>query len=216
MRRYSQADEERIRAQARVREWTRSKLLDPSQGARLEAELRVDVRRTNNFLRAGLALFTALIVGASVWLLVEVFNLKHAIPFAVATGVAAVACAGLAELLVGQFRFYRFGVEEALAVSAVVLLAFSGVGIADTFEVAQSVRSSLVVALIIGAAGGFGVYRRFGFVYAAVGGMACAALVPFQLDLSAMMRHVLAAATTLATSPTIARPRVVESNRAQP
>jgi hypothetical protein len=78
------------------------------------------------------------------------------------------------------------------------LLAFSGVAIAGTFEVAQSVRSSLVVALLIGAVGGFGVYRRFGFVYAAVGGMACAALIPFQLDLSAMMRHVLAAATLAA------------------
>ena len=129
MRRYSQDEEERIRAQTLVREWTRSGLLDPSQGARLEAELRVDVRRTNKFLRAGLALFTVLIVGASVavrphgdWILTE------ATPLPCVSGVAALVCIGLAEVLVGRFRFYRFGVEEALAVAAVVLLGISGSG----------------------------------------------------------------------------------------
>ena len=65
---YSPDDERRIRSQALVREWTKSGLLDPAQGAALEAELRVDVRRTNVFLRAGLALFTVLIVAASVGL----------------------------------------------------------------------------------------------------------------------------------------------------
>src|SRR5882672_10657523 len=109
MRRYSQADEERIRAQTRVREWTRSNLLDPSQSARLEAELRVDVRRTNDFLRAALALFTGLIVAASVWLVVAVFNLRSEMSIAAVTGAAALACIALAELLAGRLRFYRFG-----------------------------------------------------------------------------------------------------------
>ena len=86
MRRYSRDEEERIRAQAAVREWTRSRLLDPSQGARLEAELRVDVRRTNNFLRAGLALFTALIVGASVLFVITGLGLNGEIPIAAVTG----------------------------------------------------------------------------------------------------------------------------------
>ncbi|HEX9368457.1 MAG TPA: hypothetical protein VF921_17630, partial [Vicinamibacterales bacterium] len=62
MRLYTQDEEERIRAQTLVREWTRSKLIDLSQSAPLEAELRVDLKRTNVFLRAGLALFTLLIV----------------------------------------------------------------------------------------------------------------------------------------------------------
>lgn len=202
MRRYSQIDEERIRAQTRVREWTGSKLLDPSQCARLEAELRVDVRRTNNFLRAGLALFTGLIVAASVWLVIEVLRLHDPIPVAVATGVAALVCVGFAEFLTGQLRFYRFGVEEALAVAAVVLLSISGAEVASAFEIGRWSQVSMVVALLIGAAGGFGIYRRFGFVYAAVGGMACVALspflLPFWLNVSAMTKHVLAAVTLAA------------------
>ncbi len=198
MRRYSQADEERIRAQTRVREWTRSGLLDPSRGARLEAELRVDVRRTNNFLRAGLALFSGLIVGASVWLVIDLLGLKSQMAIAVATGVAALVCVGLAELLVGRLRFYRFGVEEALAVGAVTLLSISGAVLTSSLENDRVRQTSLAVGLLIGAVGGFGVYRRFGYVYAAVGAMACAALIPFQLDRSAMTRHGLAAATLAA------------------
>jgi hypothetical protein len=197
MRRYSQVDEECIRAQTRVRDWTRAKLLDPSQCARLEAELRVDVRRTNDFLRAGLALFTGLIVAASVWLVVDVLNLQDPMAVGVATAVAALVCVGLAELLVGRLRFYRFGVEEALAVAAVALLSVSGAEVTATVEMSRW-SPSMVVALLIGAAGGFGIYRRFGFVYAAVGGMACAALIPFQLHLSAMTRHIVAAATLAA------------------
>jgi hypothetical protein len=51
-----------------------------------------------------------------------------------------------------------------------------------------------IVALLIGTAGGFGLYRRFGFVYAAYGSIVCAAAIPFQLDLSATTQRILAAA----------------------
>ena len=196
MRPYSQDEEERIRAQALVREWTRSKLLDPSQGAQLEAELRVGLKRTNVFLRAGLALFTALIIGASVLFVVAGLDLdlKRAIPIAIISGVAALVCIGLAELLVARFRFYRFGVEEALAVASVLLLSISGGVLISTLHIVRPGDVALATGLLLGAAGGLGIYRRFGFVYAAIGGMACAALIPFQLSFSLAIRHLLAAA----------------------
>jgi hypothetical protein len=195
MRRYSQDEEERIRAQTLVREWTRSKLLDPSQGAQLEANLRVDVRRTNVYLRAGLALFTALIVGASVLFVMVGLNLNRGISIAVASGVAALVCMALAETLVTRFRFYRFGVEEALAVASVVLAGASGAALTE-FHLGGFGNYPEALGLLIAAAGGLAVYRRFGFVYAAVGGMVCAAAIPFQLHLlSPTTQHVLAAAT---------------------
>ena len=52
MRIYAQADEEKVRAEAVVREWQRSGFLDTSQAAQIANELRVDFRRTNFFLRA--------------------------------------------------------------------------------------------------------------------------------------------------------------------
>jgi hypothetical protein len=130
MRHYAELDEERIRAQTLVREWTRAGLLEPSQRALLEADLQADVRRTNNFLRAGLALFTALIVGASVFLAVTGFDSGGRAPVALAFGLTGLLCAWLAERLAGRLRFYRFGVEEALAVAAVLLLGFAAAELA--------------------------------------------------------------------------------------
>jgi hypothetical protein len=205
MRRYSRDEEERIRAQTLVREWTRSKLLDPSQGAQLAADLRVDVRRTNVYLRAGLALFAALIAGASVLFVMVGLNLNRGISIAVASGVAAMVCIALAETLVTRFRFYRFGVEEALAVASVVLLGASGASLTETLHLDRFRNAPEAVGLFIAAAGGFALYRRFGFVYAAVGGMVCAAAIPFQLHLlSPTIHHVLAAAT-LASAFAVAR-----------
>jgi len=194
MRRYSQEEEERVRAQRLVREWTRSGLLEEPQGARLAEELRVELRRTNPFLRAGLALFTGLIVAASVTLLITFLDLRGDVPIAAITALAALACIGVAEYLVHEFRCYRFGVEEALAVAAVVLLSIGGGELTSSFHF-ESRGMPATVALLIGAAGGFGLYRRFGFVYAACGGIFCAAAIPFQLDLSAATQRVLAAAT---------------------
>jgi hypothetical protein len=193
MRRYSTVDEERIHNQGLVREWTRSGLLDPAQGERLAAELRVDFRRTNLFLRAGLALFTGLMVAASVALVIVSLRMEEDIGVALITFLAAIACIGLAEYLVATFRFYRFGVEEALAVGAVVLLGISGTAFTDWLGVGLRGLPS-VVGLLLGAAGGFGLYRRFGFVYAAFGSMVCVLAIPFQLELPASIQRSLAAA----------------------
>jgi hypothetical protein len=194
MRRYPAEEEERIRAQALVREWTRSGLLDRSQGARLDAELRVDVRRTNVFLRAGLAFFAALIISASVLLVIVGLDLQKAMPVATVTALAAAGCLALAEWLIGQFRLYRFGVEEALAVASVLLLGASGAAVTSTLHLTETGDAQLAVGFLIAAAGGIGLYVRFGFVYAAIGAMVCAAAIPFQLRLSETTRHGVAAA----------------------
>jgi hypothetical protein len=203
---YSPEDERRIRSQALVREWTKSGLLDPPQGAALEAELRVDVRRTNVFLRAGLALFTVFIVVASVGLIVELFGLDEPFPAAVTTALSAVVCFGLAQYLVVRQRVYRFGVEEALAVGSVALIAFS----AAAFIYSQGWRYGdpqegwrygdlrLAAALLAAAAGGLGIYWRFGYVYAAIGAIACVAAVPFQIAMTETMQHALAASVLAA------------------
>jgi cell division protein FtsW (lipid II flippase) len=200
---YSPDDERRIRSQALVREWTKSGLLDPSQGAVLEAELRVDVRRTNGFLRAGLALFTVLIVSALVALTTEVFDLHDVLSSAVTNAVSAVLCLGLAQYLVVRQRFYRFGVEEALAFEAVVSIAF---GAATLIYAPGFGNAWLTTFLLAGAVGGFGIYWRFGYVYAAIGAIACVAAVPFQFDITKTLQHALAAAA-LAAAFVLARTR---------
>jgi hypothetical protein len=187
MRRYSNDEEERIRLQELVREWTRSGLLEATQGEALVTELRVDLRRTNPFLRGGLALFTALIVAASVGLVAVSLDVRDKGAIAALTGVAALACIVAANLLAATYRCYRFGIEEAFAVGSVVLLCIAGVALSPS-------GSSEIVALSLGAAGGFALYRRFGFVYAALASGACIAAIPFQFDLPAAIQRVAAAA----------------------
>jgi hypothetical protein len=203
MRLYTDGEEERMRAERLVREWRRSGLIDAAQGARLAAELQVDLRRTNVFLRAGLALFTALIVAASLGLLFTLADSSWdtALGIVVRTGIAGCVCIGLADYAVRTFRWYRFGVEETLAVAAVLLLAISTHQlIAWLFpltlnQLAPYPRGSFpaACALAVGTCGGFGLYRRFGFVYAAIGAMACAAALAFQVDLPAAIQRALAA-----------------------
>lgn len=191
---YQREDERRIRVRALVREWARSGLLDASQAAAIEAEVRVDVRRTNVFLRAGLALFTILIVSASVLFAVEVLRFDRPVPFGVVAAVFSVACLALAHYLVVRQRFYRFGVEEALAVGSVALLSTSAAAFTYALDSLRYGDASFIAALATGAAGGVALYFRFGYVYAAVGALACVAAIPFQLDLSPAMQHALAGA----------------------
>jgi hypothetical protein len=198
MRLYSQFEEQRVRAQILVREWASAKLLEPSQRGRLESELRVDLKRTNGFLRAGLALFTLLIVAALFVLCTEGLHLSGRLESATIAVVLALLCIGLAELLAGRFRFYRFGVEEALAVAAVFLLGFAAAALAAENNYDLFRTASRLTGLAVCTAGGVWLYCRFGFVYAAIGSMACAAAIPFQLELQqTTMRAVAAAILTL-------------------
>ena len=99
--------------------------------------------------------------------------------------------------LVVRQRFYRFGIEEALAVGSVALMAISAGAsftcLAERLALQRARR--WLPACWWAAAGGLGVYWRFGYVYAAIGAMACVAAVPFQLDIPNTLKHVLAAAT---------------------
>ena len=80
-------------------------------------------------------------------------------------------------MLAGRYRLYRFGIEEAFAVAAVVLLCIG--------EQELGPPRLLALTLLVGACGGAALYLRYGFIYAAVASVGCLALIPFQLDLSA-------------------------------
>ena len=196
MRCYSADDEERIRTEAAVREWTRSGLLGADQGATLAAEVRVELRRTNPFLRAALALFTAIIVAAAVGLIFVVLEVRSESGTAAVTLLAAVACYGLAERSVALLRLYRFGVEEMLAVAAVVLACISVVAMMSAGKAGPS--SLTVMPLAVGALGGFGLFVRFGFLYGAAGALVCVAAMPFQVDAPVEVQRLLAAAMCVA------------------
>jgi len=188
MRIYAQADEEKVRAEAVVREWQRSGFLDTSQAAQIANELRVDFRRTNFFLRALLFLFTSIVVAASVLLVITVFGVDEKTAQATVCVIAAILCLGAAEFLIRNFRFYRFGVEEAVAIAAVVLL-----GLAAAFATSGSEPDELVAPLAIGVLGGLFIYLRYGYLCAALGSIGCAAAIPFAMHVPAEGKRLIAA-----------------------
>ena len=187
-RKYTDVEERRVRTRARVREWVRSGLLSASQAEGLEEELAVDLRRTNIYLRGTLAFFTLLIVVGIVGFVVSLFNIRNDTSIALVTTLAGIVCLKAADVSVDAFRLYQFGVEEMLAACGVALLCISA-SLAWKAPAADEFRA----ALLVGAAGGLGLYLRFGFVWAAIGGMCCLAAIPFQTDLSPETRRALAA-----------------------
>ena len=193
MRRYSDEEERTIRTGRLAREWLRAGLIEPAQHARIAPELSVDLRRTNRFLRVTLFGFGLLIVAAAVGLLMVTLDVNSAAGAGATCLASAGPVWGLAEFLVGRFRLYRFGLEEACATGAAVLVAV-GIGLAS--EPLLSGRSGdpqLFIALIAGAAASFAVYWRFGYLYAAVAAMASLALSPFPFGLPLALERSLAA-----------------------
>ncbi|HKB09417.1 MAG TPA: hypothetical protein VKD69_02145 [Vicinamibacterales bacterium] len=189
MTRYTQEEEEQIRNQAHVRAWARAGLIQADQATALEARLRTTLRRTNGFLRAALALFTAVIVAATVLLFLVSFDIPYD-PATMALAIAAAAAAVIADYLVHAFRLYRYGIEEALAAAAVVLLAIAVDRVAHTLQLPDP----HVLATLAASAGAFVVYLRFGFVYAAVAAMIGVAVAPAGLQLPGEAQSAMAAA----------------------
>lgn len=170
---YPRDDERAIRVQRMVDDWTKSGLLQPEQRDRMMADLAVDYRRTNRFLRGTLFLFGFLIVNAIVGLMVVVFDARS-VGTAILMFIAAGGAFFLAQSLIERNRLYRFGIEEAAAVGSASLFTFACT-IFDTFS---SLRT------FIGAAGAsFIVFRRFGYLYAGVAAVLFAGVIPFNFNI---------------------------------
>jgi len=193
---YSTADEERIRAGAQVRAWTQSGLLDAAQGAALESGLRTELRRTNRALRIALFIFGTIVVVALVGLCILAFDLKRDSTVAWTAMIAGVGYFMLAQFLVFKFHLYRFGVEEAFAVWAVVLVGFgagflvsSGGTYGNSPALAAFATTSVASAVV---------YWRFGYLYAAFAALASGAFAAFFLGLPGAAARIASASIFLA------------------
>jgi hypothetical protein len=185
---YSAKDEETLRDRELIREWTASGFLDSVQKTSLLATLKTDLRLTNGFLRAVLFFFAVLIVIAGVGLMAATTSMHGRSEFAGICLVSGLICGTLAELICRN-RFYRYGAEEALGVSAVVLFSISIAQLLDT----PGSATSGIAGLLAGTLGGVALYLRFGFVYAAIGSIAGAAAIPFQLSVNSDEKRLLSA-----------------------
>lgn len=172
---YSLDQERAVRLLHRVRDWRESQLISGEQHDRMAADLETGLRRTNVFLRATLFVFGVVIAVAAtalVWVIVEPVRGTIWLIFAVAAG----ACYAGAFVLVNRYRLYRFGVEEALAVVAIL---FAGAAVVSVFEPAIDDDIAFTLGFMAAAATAFMIFFQFGLEYAAVIGMVLVAVTPF-------------------------------------
>ena len=191
MSKYADDLERNVRVRRLVDEWTRSGLLTPAQQTAVIADVPVDVRRTNRFLRVTMGAFGLLIIAATVALVVVTLKPNEEQAAGVICLIAAAGCIALAEFLISRFRLYRFGVEEACAIGAVVLAGVgSGLLFSDWYVPVGDRR--ILIALLAGSAAAWAVYRRYGLVYGAFAAMLGLGLAPSELGLRDIVQRSIA------------------------
>ena len=201
---YTRDDERAIRTGRLVEDWTKSGLLTPEQRDVVMPQLAVELRRTNKFLRITLFFFGALILQSALGLVaVIVGDLANEIGMGVLGLVAGAVCFWLSARLVSRYNLYRFGVEEAIALSAAVLAAGGA-----ALVVGGNGDAEVVIGLAVAAAMLTVLYLRFGYVYAAVFAMAAGVALPFQFGHSEVTQRAVAVILLAATIVVVRRARV--------
>jgi hypothetical protein len=172
---YAPDQERAVRLLPRVRDWRESALISGEQYDRMAADLDTGLRRTNVFIRATLFVFGMLIALAATGLVGLIFEPRNATIWMLLT-LAAGACFGATHVLVSTYQLYRFGIEEAFSVAGIL---FTGVAVAMVFEPVLGDDIAFALGFTAAAVAALIVFFHFGFVYAAVMGMAFAAMAPF-------------------------------------
>lgn len=174
---YERDDERAMQTGRLVDDWTQSRLLTPEQRDVVMPQLVVDLRRTNKFLRFTLFIFGAVILHSTLGLLAVVMgNLDNEAIVGVLCLLIGGACFWLARELVRRYRFYRFGVEEAVALTAAAMVTGGA-----ALLVADHGDWPAVFGLVAAVAMLTTLYVYFGYVYAAVMALGAAAALPFQI-----------------------------------
>ncbi|MDP2320940.1 MAG: hypothetical protein Q8O42_16555 [Acidobacteriota bacterium] len=185
---YYRDDERAIRTGRLVDDWTASGLLTQDQRDILMPQLAVDLRRTNKFLRITLFVFSGIILQSALGLFaVALFDVSNAAGAGVLCLLVGAGCFWLASHLVSRYHLYRFGVEEAAALSAAGLVAL---GAALPITDAGVGDWPLITGLATAAAMLFVLFRHFGYVYAAVFALVAAAALPFQVGSSESIQRL--------------------------
>ena len=171
MRAYTAADEEAFRIQQLLKDWVNSGFLEESQRQTMQRDIPCELRRTNGFLRAVLFIFTLLSAAAASGLFFVAFSHSDSSVIGLCLLVFAVACYAGAEFTVSQYRFYRHGIEEGLAVLSIGFLCAG-------LQVILSEGNLEFAVPAAGAIASYLLYRRFGFQYLFLAAMIFAAAIP--------------------------------------
>jgi hypothetical protein len=179
---YSRDDERAIRVQRLVRDWCKSGIIADEQRDRMLGDLPINLRRTNIFLRLTLLVFGLLIIASAAGLTMVIIDPSSGTTTWIAL-VLGVMCFAAAQSMVTKFRFYRFGVEEALAITAAVFFVWFGALLFGN-------RFESWYAFGFATAGCYLLYARFGYLYAAIAAIGFAVFFIFGMQQSDTFRRL--------------------------
>jgi hypothetical protein len=188
---YDASSEESLRARSLLHEWAGDGLITGEQHQHLEEETVSDLRTTNIFLRLVLFLFTLIAVAAAIGLFFFLFLSRPSQP---TVGIALLFFSTIAyaaaEWAVREGRFYRHGIEEALAVSSVGLLCLGTQAAFFSYPYAAKPTPATSLVPVLGALLSVWIWRRFGLWYFFLAAMGFVALLPGHWTSSLAAQHL--------------------------
>jgi hypothetical protein len=140
---YSSEQEQAIRLRRLADEWMRSGFIDSAQHALIAADLKVDLRRTNRFLRVTLFAFGILIAGAATAFVAAI--LEHELVhgnIGVLCLVAAPVCVVAAEVRDQSLPCVSLRHRGSVLLVASVVFVALGCGLLVSFATGRTVRCS--------------------------------------------------------------------------
>jgi uncharacterized membrane protein len=189
---YSPQQEENIYIRKQARTWQRSGLITNDQLTSIFGYTNPDVSQTNVFFRAIFFIFTYLCASALLGLFVWITGIKGSMALSVTSIIAGVIFYFLAEYAITNYRFYRHGIEEALALSSMVLLCMGlFFGAMKLFWGNKLSAHFDILLCILFAVNACWIYLRFGYLYAALISIVATCIIPFQLSLTPISERVL-------------------------
>jgi len=193
LRAYSESDEEARRAHDLLKDWAGEGYITAAQHRQMQPETLCKLRRTNIVLRLVSFLFTLLVVAAAVGLVVFLQHTTNPV-ISVYLLLSALVCYGAVELAISQASLYRFGIEEALAVSSVGLLC-AGLMVALQASPSSPARSDLeFLGPLTGTIFSLWIWYRFGLPYVFFAAMLFAVWLTTYLTSSRTEQHIAVAA----------------------
>jgi hypothetical protein len=189
---YSSEQEENIYIRKQARTWQRSGLITNDQLTAMDNLTNPDVRQTNIFFRVIFFIFTYHCVAAMVGLFAWIIKIRSSMAISSTLIIAGIIFYFLAEYLVTKYRFYRHGIEEALAVFSMLLLcAGLFIGATDLLLRGRWIHQYTIALCLLFAVSSCWIYLRFGYLYAALISIVAICIIPFQLSIPPTGERVL-------------------------
>ena len=182
---YSSRQEEKLFIRRQARTWKRSGLIDDDQLREIVDHTDPNLRLTNLFFRMIFFIFACICASTLLGLFVWLTGMKGESAFAWTFIIAGMLFYVLAEYGVTEYRLYRHGIEEALAVSAMVLIC-SGlyIGVNNLFISGRFTPIHAIFLCLVFAISAGWIHLRFGYLYSAIISLIALCIIPFQMSLT--------------------------------